>query len=1250
MALGALRPPPIAISLRGVIRIGANRGAIPRTVCIGPSVTLPLNQDTLMRQLNAVIGVGSAIDRDNQVRRIEVSADRTRICGSVSGSRGRPYSQTIMLTPQGGGVLIKGYCNCPVGVNCEHVTAVLRQYLKTLRTENSDPAPASGRAKTETLPAALRTTSGQRCATISQPVAGWLDRLALATAPPVIDERRYRPQQRRLLFILNHEDAGVASGVPLARIRPVTVRVRKDGSVTDEQSYEPENAMRPKEQRARFLDEIGLNILCDLMWLKRTQGMPGRLDIALGVDAVSLRALEAILATGRLHYGSSEGPALAQGPAISAQPRWIKADRGAQQLIFAPVAPVAEASANSLELPSPGPLPRFDVILGLNPPHYIDLGRRHIGAINSGLSPLIAVEVAGAPVVSASELAIVKEQIRQQLKARPAPIAPCDGIERKHAELLPLPEAPDTVETRTVLPVPRLELIVATAKLKTSWMWYGREAPPGDTFALPLARLSFDYTGEIIASGFAAPMLEKLENDRLILLPRDMRAEMQAAERLAKLGLKAVKNLPFAVDPDHAGDLFVAPAGNPSSYELITQFDDPDRFIAFSTDAVPQLISEGWQVAFADDYPYRLAEGESRWWADIDESSGIDWFSFELGVEFEGHRINLLPHLTQMLNELPAKQLERAFLPGAEKEFIALCQELRCYHSLPDGRLLPLPGSRLGPMLKALLELIGPRGQGLSKGSVKLHRAEAAALAAFAGVAPLDLDWAASAERLIELGKSLHRGRSLKPVAPPSWFRAVLRDYQSDGLAWLDFLREAGFGGVLADDMGLGKTVQALAFLSREKEEGRLGGRVGKPALIVCPTSVLPNWLNETERFAPELAVLALQGPDRKQSFKRIAQSDVVLTTYALLARDYETLLGQEFYATILDEAQAIKNAKANISGVAHRINARHRLALSGTPLENNLGEVWSLFEFLSPGLLGDESTFRRTFRTPIEKHGDANAQAFLARRLKPFLLRRTKEEVAKELPPKVEIIERVRLEGAQRDLYETVRALMHSKVRDEIARKGLAKSHIIFLDALLKLRQTCCDPRLLRMPQARLVRGSAKLDRLMEMIPELLSEGRRILLFSQFTSMLALIEEELAKLNIRYTILTGNTKNRTIPVSEFQAGKVPLFLLSLKAGGTGLNLTAADTVIHYDPWWNPAAENQATDRAYRIGQEKPVFVYKLIVEEGVEIAIERLKARKAVLAEALFAGRAKTPLDLTEADISALFAPLDGRAQRRAA
>jgi SNF2 family DNA or RNA helicase len=347
----------------------------------------------------------------------------------------------------------------------------------------------------------------------------------------------------------------------------------------------------------------------------------------------------------------------------------------------------------------------------------------------------------------------------------------------------------------------------------------------------------------------------------------------------------------------------------------------------------------------------------------------------------------------------------------------------------------------------------------------------------------------------------------------------------------------------------------------------------------------------------------------------------------------------------ILDEAQNIKNPISKAAQAARDLQARQRLCLSGTPLENHLGELWSQFHFLLPGWLGDSKTFNRDYRTPIEKHGNSERMQHLNARIKPFLLRRKKDQVATELPPKTEIIHWVDLSDGQRDVYETVRVAMDKKVRDEIARSGVGRSQIIILDALLKLRQVCCDLRLINMPiTAKALRsGSGKLVSLMEMLEELLSEGRKILLFSQFTSMLALIEEELQQRGYGYSLLTGETTDRRTPVKDFQSGKVPLFLISLKAGGTGLNLTAADTVIHFDPWWNPAVENQATDRAYRIGQNKPVFVYKLIARGTVEEKIQALQQEKAALAGAVLEGGTTGGLKLEQSDIEALFAPLPG-------
>jgi SNF2 family DNA or RNA helicase len=365
------------------------------------------------------------------------------------------------------------------------------------------------------------------------------------------------------------------------------------------------------------------------------------------------------------------------------------------------------------------------------------------------------------------------------------------------------------------------------------------------------------------------------------------------------------------------------------------------------------------------------------------------------------------------------------------------------------------------------------------------------------------------------------------------------------------------------------------------------------------------------------------------------------LTTYPLLWRDAAELTSHAYHLLILDEAQTVKNARSQGAEVVRRINSRHRLCLTGTPLENHLGELWSQFDFLLPGFLGNHHNFTRYWRAPIEKQGDAQRRDLLARRVRPFILRRRKEEVARELPPKTIIVRKVELVGSQRDLYETVRVAMDVKVREEIASKGFNRSQIVILDALLKLRQVCCDPRLVKAKAAQKVKERAKLELLMTMLPEQVEEGRRILLFSQFTSMLELIERELKSAGLGYVLLTGDTRDREEQVRRFQTGEVPIFLISLKTGGVGLNLTAADTVIHYDPWWNPAAENQATDRAHRLGQDKPVFVYKLIVAGSIEEKIIALQERKAELAAHILSADTGIDAKFGTEDIAALFAPL---------
>ena len=441
----------------------------------------------------------------------------------------------------------------------------------------------------------------------------------------------------------------------------------------------------------------------------------------------------------------------------------------------------------------------------------------------------------------------------------------------------------------------------------------------------------------------------------------------------------------------------------------------------------------------------------------------------------------------------------------------------------------------------------------------------------------------------------------------------------------------------MADDMGLGKTVQALAHLQYEKEQGR----VKKASLILAPTSLVGNWFAEAQRFAPELKVLIFHGSSRHRD--NFDDYDVVVSTYGLIQRDKTKFLKYKFYYIILDEAQSIKNARTKTTQIVQQLNAVHRLCLTGTPLENHLGELWSLFHFLMPGFLGSAKQFRQFFRIPIEKHADLEKRDLLARRVQPFMLRRTKNEVAKELPAKTEMTRTIELTGTQRDLYETIRMSMEKKVREAIVKQGLGKSHIVLLDALLKLRQICCDPKLLSLPEASMAHGtSAKLDALMELLDNLMEEGRRVLVFSQFTSMLKLIEQELDARQYDYLKLTGQTQNRHALVQSFQDGKAPIFLISLKAGGTGLNLTRADTVIHYDPWWNPAVEDQATDRSHRIGQENPVFVYKLITEGTVEEAILSMQDRKRQLVEGVLTSNATANMTLTDADIEQFFMPLN--------
>jgi superfamily II DNA or RNA helicase len=447
---------------------------------------------------------------------------------------------------------------------------------------------------------------------------------------------------------------------------------------------------------------------------------------------------------------------------------------------------------------------------------------------------------------------------------------------------------------------------------------------------------------------------------------------------------------------------------------------------------------------------------------------------------------------------------------------------------------------------------------------------------------------------------------------------SVLRPYQKQGVAWLHFLRVNGFGGILADEMGLGKTLQTLALLRWARQQQPEGA----PMLIVCPTSLVFNWQAEAKKFTPSLKVLALHGPDRHALFSQIQGSDLVITSYALLRRDADRYCGLEFDTTVLDEAQHIKNRQTQNAQAVKSVKSQHRLVLTGTPLENSVLDLWSIFDFLMPGYLGSAKDFRERYELPIVKEKDAAAQQRLARRLRPFLLRRLKPEVAKDLPAKLEQISFCELTSDQRGVYEQVIQAGRKEVLDAVGAQGLARSRMVVLTTLLRLRQVCCDLRLLKLENVNPANASGKLDLFSELLEEVVDGGHRALVFSQFTGMLALLRERLAGEGVEYCYLDGSTPDRGAVVQQFQSNPaIPVFLISLKAGGVGLNLTGADTVIHFDPWWNPAVEDQATGRAHRIGQTKVVTSYKLITRDTVEEKILTLQNRKREIISATLEG-----------------------------
>ncbi len=893
----------------------------------------------------------------------------------------------------------------------------------------------------------------------------------------------------------------------------------------------------------------------------------------------------------RLEEENSDVPAVLRGIIGTGRGRW----RAWDGPVLTETAPVRAEIAWALQRNGeqrPGlSLPEPLLALPFPEPWYIDPTTGGMGPVETDLPSRLVRTLLAGPALAPAVALRVREELERRAPAHRLPAPAKLAAPRRMKETL----------------TPVLQLRLGQLPFDVTKPYYGYYPNAGEIYPTPVARLCWRYGDVTLGPDDTRHVLA--HEGRLVRVVRDRPGEAAAAARLSRLRFVPLQQrLPYR---------------HPNTGDQIMQGAGQEAWTRFMLDEAPRLEADGWAVETDPDFPIRIAPAAPVSF-EMRDGSGIDWFELDLGVMIDGARVNLVPALLDLIQSWGAKNKPA---PGQTGNLLV---------PLPDGRVLPVPFAQIEPILGPLLDLFA--GGDPSSGTLRLTRLDAASIAALeVAASAAGIAWSGG-DAVRALGQQLRDHGGLPPCRVPDGFEATLRPYQQQGLAWLQFLRAAGLGGVLADDMGLGKTVQALAHLAIEQAEGRLD----RPALIVCPTSLVGNWQSEAQRFAPMLRTLVLHGPDRAQRFDAIGSHDVVITTYPLLARDHETLTKQEWHVVLLDEAQTIKNPLAATSKLARTLNARQRLCLSGTPLENHLGELWSLYDFLMPGFLGDLRSFGRRFRTPIEKGGDMERQAQLSRRVAPFLLRRTKQAVATDLPPKTEIAETVELGRPQQALYESIRLAMHAKVRAAIEDRGLARSGIIVLDALLKLRQACCDPRLVKLRSAKAGAGSAKLERLMELLPQMLEEGRRVLLFSQFTSMLALIRAELDALHLPYVVLTGQTRDRATPVSQFQSGQTRLFLISLKAGGTGLNLTAADTVIHYDPWWNPAVEEQATDRAYRIGQDKPVFVHRLITSGTIEEKMDVLKRRKQALADGILGATGESSLALTETDLDVLFAPID--------